>query len=203
MLAHRTTARIVIAAIGALGLLTACGGSGGQAPAGGSTAEAPAARQTDAQPSKEHNDADVMFARMMIPHHLQAVRMAGLAAARAEDPEVKKLAERIRAAQEPEIAALRAWLRAWGMPESTRGHLRHGMPGMLSADDLEDLEAVSGDIFDKQFARLMIAHHEGAVTMAQKERLEGESADAKGLAQSIETSQRDEIEQLRRILDRL
>lgn len=98
---------------------------------------------------------------------------------------------------------MRVWLQAWGMPESTRGHLRRGMPGMLSADDLEDLEAVSGEIFDKEFIRLMIAHHEGAVTMAQRERREGESADAKGLAQSIETSQRDEIEQMRRILDRL
>ncbi|GAA2307516.1 DUF305 domain-containing protein [Nonomuraea roseoviolacea subsp. roseoviolacea] len=203
MLAHRRTARIVIAAIGALALLTACDGPGGGAPAGGAAPESPAARQTDARPSTAHNDADVMFARMMIPHHLQAVRMAGLAATRAADPEVKKLAERIRAAQEPEITAMRVWLQAWGMPESTRGHLRHGMPGMLSADDLEDLEAVSGEIFDKEFIRLMIAHHEGAVTMAQRERREGESADAKGLAQSIETSQRDEIEQMRRILDRL
>ncbi|NUW45915.1 DUF305 domain-containing protein [Nonomuraea rhodomycinica] len=206
MLAHRTTARIVIAATAALGLLTACdgsGGSGGQAPAGGAASEAPALRRTDAPPSRAHNDSDVMFARMMIPHHLQAVQMAELAATRAEDPEVKKLAERIRAAQEPEVAAMRGWLQAWGMPESTRGHMRHGMPGMLSADDLQDLEAVSGEIFDKEFLRLMIAHHEGAVTMAQRERREGESADAKGLAQSIETSQRDEIEQMRRILDRL
>ncbi|MBN6057234.1 DUF305 domain-containing protein, partial [Nonomuraea sp. RK-328] len=203
MLAHRSTVRIVIAAAGALGLLTACGGTGGQDPATGAAPSAPAARQSDAQPSAAHNDADVLFARMMIPCHLQAVGMADLAATRAEDPEVKKLAERIRAGLEPEIAAMRSWLRAWGMPESTRGHMRHGMPGTLSADDLEDLEAISGDIFDKQFTRLMITHHRGAVEMALREQREGESADAKGLAKSIETSQRDRIDQLGRILDRL
>ncbi|MEV0196536.1 DUF305 domain-containing protein [Nonomuraea sp. NPDC050691] len=203
MLAHRTTARIMIAAAGVLGLLTACGGTGGDVPATGEMPDAPAVRQTEAQPPGAHNDADVLFARMMIPHHLQAVEMAELAATRAEDPEVKKLAERIRAAQEPEIAAMRGWLKAWGAPESTRGHMRHGMPGTLSADDMADLEAFSGDIFDKQFTRMMIDHHEGAVAMAQREQREGESAEAKGLAKSIETSQRDEIDQMGRILDRL
>ncbi|MFI6789935.1 DUF305 domain-containing protein [Nonomuraea sp. NPDC050383] len=205
MLAHRTTARAATVAAAALALLTACGGTGDEAAAPGAAADAPvpAARQTSAQPSGEHDDADVMFARMMIPHHRQAVEMADLAATRAEDPEVRKLAERIKAAQEPEIAAMSGWLREWGEPESAGGHMRHRMPGMMSADDMEDLEAVSGEIFDKEFTRLMIEHHKGAVEMAQTEQRQGLNAGAKQLARSIESSQRDEIDQMRRILDRL
>lgn len=46
----------------------------------------------------EFNDADVTFARTMIPHHEQAIEMAELAADRASSPEVRELAEEIEAA---------------------------------------------------------------------------------------------------------
>ncbi|MGP3965300.1 DUF305 domain-containing protein [Nonomuraea sp. 3N208] len=195
---------ITIAA-GALALLAACGGDG-ESMTGHQqmSSSAPAATTASASPSAAFNDADVIFAQMMIPHHEQAVDMADLAATRASDPEVKELAAKIKAAQDPEIQTMRGWLTAWGKPESDpEGHMGHGMPGMMSADQMKKLEAAKGKEFDKLFVEQMIAHHKGAIEMARTEQADGSNPEAKELAKTIETTQQAEVEQLQKILDRL
>ncbi|GGR52632.1 DUF305 domain-containing protein [Streptomyces roseolus] len=147
------------------------------------------------------NDADVMFAQMMIPHHEQALEMAGLADGRAEDAGVKKIVAAIEKAQDPEIQKMKAWLRGWGEPESAGTH--HGMAGMMSEQDMKDLAALKDEDFDRKFAELMIAHHEGAVEMAKTEQKDGGNAEAKALAGEVVTAQTAEITELRKILDRL
>ncbi|RVX42629.1 uncharacterized protein (DUF305 family) [Nonomuraea polychroma] len=202
---HVNRTMSVTLAAGALALLTACGGAG-ESMAGHQrmSSSAPAATATSPSPSAAFNDADVMFAQTMIPHHEQAVEMADLAATRASDPEVKKLATTIKAAQDPEIQTMRGWLTEWGKPESDpEGHMGHGMPGMLSEQEMNRLEAAKGKAFDKLFVQQMIAHHKGAIKMARTEQKDGSNPQAKELAKTIETTQKAEVEQMRKILDRL
>ncbi|WP_101790292.1 DUF305 domain-containing protein [Nonomuraea indica] len=197
------------AGAGALVLLTACGG-GGDAPMSGHAAPATggaAVTPTGTQPGASFNDADVMFAQMMIPHHRQAVEMAELAESRAKDPEVKELAAKIKAAQDPEIATMRGWLEEWGRPAPTgtegMADMGHGMPGMMSPEDMGMLGKASGAAFDKRFTQMMIAHHKGAIEMARTEQQQGADPEAKELARTIESSQQAEVEQMQKILDRL
>ncbi|RKN38244.1 DUF305 domain-containing protein [Micromonospora endolithica] len=212
--------RAVLAAAGFTAAVTLAGcGAGEHNTAGGHSATTASPSVTSRQSSPgAGNSADVMFAQMMIPHHQQAVQMADLAATRATDPQVKQLAAQIKAAQGPEIATMTRWLAAWGTstpsvgatggmhhgasPNSTPG-MDHDMPGMMSHADMATLAAATGTDFDKQFLTMMIAHHQGAITMAKDETKNGANTDAKALAQQIVDDQQAEIDTMNRILDRL
>ncbi len=80
----------------------------------------------------------------------------------------------------------------------------HGpMPGAISGADMRKLMDITGTEFDRQFLTMMIAHHQGAVTMAREEAAEGSNTDAKALAAKIVTDQQAEIATMQGILDRL
>ena len=160
---------------------------------------------TDAQASDAHNDADTEFAQMMIVHHEGAIEMADLATDKAEDPEVVELAERIAQAQGPEIAAMTAWLEAWGeeVSPSEHGGMGHGgmdMDGMSQEEMMAQLDGLSGADFDRAFLEGMIAHHEGAVEMAEAQLQGGENAEALALAEKIIADQEAEIAEMREML---
>ncbi|MET9678173.1 DUF305 domain-containing protein [Streptomyces sp. NPDC006482] len=215
----------LVGAVAATGLLlSACGSDDGMSgmdhggtssatasatPSASVSASPSASVSVDAAAPGAFNDADVMFAQMMIPHHEQALEMAKLADGRAEDPEVKKLVAAIEQAQDPEIRKMKAWLKGWGTPESAghgagnAGGSGHGMAGMMSEQDMKDLAAVKGKAFDRKFAELMVAHHDGAVAMAKVEQKDGRNTTAKQLADDVVRTQSTEIAELRKILDRL
>jgi uncharacterized protein (DUF305 family) len=205
----RTSTRALTGGVLALSVvLSACGGDA-TAPSTGPTATTPTATAT-AGVSAEHNDADIRFAQMMIPHHRQAVEMAELAVDRAENPEVKALAEQIRSAQDPEIEAMTGYLTAWGaevpaehdMPGMDHSDMSGGpgMTGMMTAEQMDQMRSATGAAFDTRFLQMMIAHHEGAITDSQRELAEGINPQAKELANQIISAQTAEITQMQQLL---
>ncbi|AXE25016.1 DUF305 domain-containing protein [Streptomyces globosus] len=210
-LARRTAA--VLAAGAAALALTACGGTadgdGGSAGRNGHGAvSSPSATPSAPAAAAGHNAADVAFAKGMIPHHRQAVEMADLAPSRAASAEVKKLAEEIKKAQDPEIRTLSGWLTSWGEQPPAEGSADHsghgghgdGAAGMMTAQEMEGLKSASGKAFDTAFMELMVKHHEGAVAMARTEQTQGASTEAKAMAQAIITSQAAEIAHMQKLL---
>lgn len=192
-----------LAAAGTAALVLAACGSNGDSSAGhdGHASKSPTASASAAQ--GQHNAADVAFAKGMIPHHRQAVEMADLAPTKAESAEVKKLADEIKKAQNPEIKTLSGWLTSWGEQVPAEGamdHSEHGMAGMMEAEEMDKLKNSSGKAFDKAFMEMMIKHHEGAVTMAKTEKADGAFPDAKTMAEAIITSQTAEITKMNTLL---
>ncbi len=159
---------------------------------------------SDKTATSDHNSQDVAFAQGMIPHHAQAVEMAKLASSRAASPEVKTLAAKIEAAQQPEIDAMGGWLSSWGEPTidpgGSMGHSMHAGDGMMSSDDMATMEGMNGAAFDRMFLEGMIKHHEGAIKMAETEKAKGKFEPAKAMATAITTSQQAEIDQMKKLL---
>jgi uncharacterized protein (DUF305 family) len=158
-----------------------------------------ASSSPDAAPSpsvsEAHNNADEMFAMMMIPHHEQAVEMADMIIDKSGiDPQITTLAEKIKAAQQPEITQMEGWLDAWGVgdPNAMPDDMDHGN-GMMSDGDMSELESATGADAGRIFLNQMIQHHEGAIDMATAEVEDGQHPDAVTLAENVITSQTAEI----------
>lgn len=181
-------------------LITACGSTDAATHPMSSMPTTSSAPTTSA--AADHNDQDVMFAQMMIPHHRQALDMAELAETRASNAEIKKLAKQIEAAQDPEIQTMSGWLTSWGVqvPGEDAMPMDHGMPGMMSGEDMKKLKGLSGAAFDKAFLEMMIQHHEGAITMSEAEQSNGAYEPAKQLAASIIAGQSAEITTMKDLL---
>lgn len=200
----KTTLRRLLLAGSAAAALAVAGCAGGTehgTPGGHNGAAAPSVSAGSA-----HNAADVTFARAMIPHHEQAVRMSELAATRASDQQVSQLATQIKSAQGPEIELMQGWLKAWGQPTAMPGHdmgAMGDMPGMMTPEQMTALEGLSGAAFDRQYVDMMIAHHQGAITMAKTEQADGADPAAKELAGKIVADQTAEIATLQQIQQRL
>ena len=113
--------------------------------------------------NSEFSAADISFAEEMIPHHEQAVLMSDIALTNSTSDEILALARDIKAAQAPEIEMMAGWT---GVNSSN--HMGHMMDGMLSEDQIQQLRDSEGVTFDRLFLEGMIAHHEGAIKMAQK-----------------------------------
>lgn len=145
------------------------------------------------------NAADVMFVQMMVPHHEQAVTMADLAASNTSNAQVLALAAGIKAAQQPEIDMMRGWLTAWnaqGMEHSM------GDDGMLTEEQMTALAAAREAEFDQLFLTGMIAHHRGAIAMAQAVITGGQSPAVLDLARKVIDSQQAEVATMESLLAR-
>jgi uncharacterized protein (DUF305 family) len=172
--------RRIVPAVAALAM-AACGGARAQpeAPTPATTTaadfEALYRARTDSARMR-FTEADVHFVTGMIGHHGQALVMAALAPTHGASPQVQTLAARVINAQQDEIALMQQWLRDRGQPvpevqvEGTTlivhgaEHAMH-MPGMLTPEQMQELDRARGQDFNRVFLTYMIQHHRGAVTM--------------------------------------
>ena len=163
-------------------------------------------------------EADVHFMTGMIGHHAQALVMSAMAPTHGASVAVQTLAARIINAQQDEIATMQQWLRDRGQPvpevhitgttlrvHGAGDHVMH-MPGMLTPEQIRELDEARGVAFDRLFLSYMIQHHGGAVTMVDDLfSTDGAAQDeaAFKLASDIHVDQLTEIARMERMLSRL
>src|SRR5258708_3803828 len=123
-----------------------------------------------------YSDADADFMSGMIPHHAQAVIMAGWAPSHRRRQGGAILFRRVVGRPRDEIRVMQTWLRDRGLPvpdaASTRMKMKMNgmehemlMPGMLTDDEMAALDRARGPEFDRLFLLGMIKHHQGALDM--------------------------------------
>ncbi|MFD6100214.1 DUF305 domain-containing protein [Nocardiopsis flavescens] len=231
--------RLVLAAGTALVLLGAPACTGEDEPQEAANVIAPGAPGESSSPAtadqiaalaeeQGHNEADVVYLVQMIEHHGQALEMTDLAPERHRREGIGGIADRISAAQGPEITAMEGWLEThvFGPARENPAHqnfcglegdgghheegevpacdlqVEHGeMPGMVSDEDMGRLEAADGDAFDRLFVELMSAHHRGAVTMAEEVLENGRDQTVMKMANDLIAEQNTEIDRMEAVLE--
>jgi uncharacterized protein (DUF305 family) len=160
--------------------------------------------------------ADAGFARDMQTHHAQAVEMAFLIRDRSSDEELRTVAYDIITSQQQQAGQMYGWLVQWGLPQTggrppmawvggqhaaTHAQAFGSMPGMATAAQLDELRAATGVEAERIFLRLMIAHHEGGVAMANAAVADARTTEVRTLAAAIAAAQTSEIALLQGLLD--
>jgi uncharacterized protein (DUF305 family) len=161
-----------------------------------------------------YSAADVEFMQGMIPHHAQAVLIAGWAKSHGARPDLQMMCERMVVSQRDEITWMRNWLRDRSQmvpaPDATHHRMKMNgvehdmlMPGMLSPEELAQLDAARATDWDRLFLLAMIKHHEGALKMVDD--LFGshgalQDEDVYTFASDVQADQTAEIERMQKML---
>jgi uncharacterized protein (DUF305 family) len=151
------------------------------------------------------DDVDVIFVQMMVPHHQQAVDMSDIVLSkRGVSPDVRALAKHIKAAQQPEIEMMNAWLEKWGRIEMAEESSHHdGTDGMMTEEQMQALDEVRGPDGERLFLEGMIRHHQGAIHNAEEEIASGKNADTVTLAKDIAGKQQAEVAAMTELLNKI
>jgi len=152
-------------------------------------------------------EADVRFMQGMIAHHAQAIYMSRLAEAHRANPRLQRFAIKIDQSQTTEIRQMQEWLRANHQfaPDTSSYHTVM-MPGMLTPEQIAQLNKATGPAFDRDFLILMIQHHEGALKMVEDlfaTPRAGQDVDVSVFANDVVSVQTAEIGLMRQMLDGL
>jgi uncharacterized protein (DUF305 family) len=156
-----------------------------------------------------NDSAEAGFARDMIVHHGQAVQMAEIVRDRTNSAAIRLLASDISLTQQAQVGIMQGWLEVWGLPipgsepaMAWMGHPTDGlMPGMATSDEIDRLGKLPPDKANVLFLRLMIAHHEAAIPMAQAVLKRTDEPEVRQLARAIIKSQKAEIENMKAMVD--
>ncbi|NQX27405.1 DUF305 domain-containing protein [Microbacteriaceae bacterium VKM Ac-2854] len=180
------------------------------------------------EPSPTQNSVEAGFSRDMQVHHLQGAQLALIAHERSTDPEILAISRDILLTQQQQAGQMFGWLATWGLQPAasepsmtwmTRPTLsaeqdEHSsmgmtdaasipelMPGMATTAQIDELSAATGVDEDRLFLQLMIAHHEGALDMAEAVLARSRNAVVTDFAQRLIVAQTAEISQMQAMLD--
>jgi uncharacterized protein (DUF305 family) len=165
------------------------------------------------------NPADLHFMQGMIPHHAQAVLIAGWAKSHGANADVQRLCERIVVGQRDEISLMQNWLRDRHetVPDANATHMQMQMqmdgmtqnmlmPGMLTDPELAALDKTRGVDFDRMFLQSMMRHHQGAISMVDELFASpgaGQDEVVFRFASDVYADQTTEIDRMQQMLDKL
>jgi uncharacterized protein (DUF305 family) len=124
-----------------------------------------------------YTPAGVQFMSGMIGHHAQALAMTAWCPTHGASAALVALCGRITVSQADEIRFMQGWLRDRHLPVppiDPRGYTMPGMdhpmlmPGMLTPEQMSELDRARGPLFGRLFLTDMIGHHEGALDMVHQ-----------------------------------
>jgi uncharacterized protein (DUF305 family) len=208
------------AAVTCLGLTVLLACSGGRIdpatglPVGAMGADAAIARARADSVRLPYTAADIRFMSAMISHHAQAIKMAKWSATHGASAALVRFSERVVTSQSDEIVLMQSWLRDRNQPvpepdpagmKMNMGGTEHVMlmPGMLTPEQMAQLDAARGKEFERLFLTFMIQHHQGAITMVQElfsTQGAGQDESVFAFANDVQIDQETEIARMRQML---
>ncbi|MER7207435.1 DUF305 domain-containing protein [Streptosporangium sp. NPDC000239] len=184
-------------------LLAGCGSRSLQELQGGGqlTVGAAASAAPGLVAGPDFNPADVMFLQMMLPHDAQGAKLAKLAAGRNISENAKVLAAAIATTQDAEVTMMTGWLKGWKRPTAAPAgaHSGHGGHGLSDAQ-IRMISKSPDSEFEKRFLNALISQQDDAIQMAKVEKMAGQNAETKALADRIEASRTAQIDQMKAIV---
>lgn len=205
---HRLPTRLIVALILGAALLIVVSFAAGRLTTPGAAAP-------------NSTSAEAGFARDMQTHHLQAVELSMIVRDATDDPEIRLLAYDIATAQSQQAGQMHGWLNLWELPQASAeppmtwmtrpapgGHDHAAgthapgerMPGLATDAQLAQLRSLTGVAAEKLFLRLMIAHHEGGVEMAEAVLPRTDNRTVQSLARGMIAVQQSEIDYMHDLL---
>jgi uncharacterized protein (DUF305 family) len=166
---------------------------------------------------RPYTTADIEFMAGMIGHHAQAVKMASWAESHGASKALQIFCGRIAMAQTAEIGLMTDWLKdrnqtppepdPRGMKMTMNGMTHYMMmPGMLTAEQMDQLDRSRGVEFDRLFLTFMIQHHRGAISMVDSlfnTPGAGQDEIIFKFANDVQADQSTEIDRMQQMLDAL
>lgn len=135
---------------------------------------------------------DKSFIDGMIPHHEEAITTSEEILTVTNNPEIKTLARNIIDAQKKEVSEMKTWHQSWfNGPYQNNGQYTSMMQDIAGKDIHESEEL---------YLQGMIAHHKGAIAMAEKVLQTTQRAEIKTLANNIISTQNNEIKVIEQLL---
>ena len=157
----------------------------------------------------ENNSAEAGFLRDMSDHHAQGVEMSQILHDRTADEQLLTITTDIAMTQQGQIGTMLGWLDLWDLSptgaDPAMAWMDHPvtdglMPGMATAEQVEQLSTLPVDHAEVLFMQLMIRHHQGGVAMAEAVLERSDQEEVTNLAQSIVRSQNSEIDAMNQML---